>query len=73
MFCGLGSGGRCEGLLGVVGLGGSLRTITGVVFEPFPVVPELLEASGPVPERPRASWNVLEAFQGLHKASKKAP
>ena len=73
MFCGLGPGSRCEGLLALVGLGGSLQTITGVVFEPSPVVPELLEASGPVPERPRASWNVLEAFQDLHEASKEAP
>ena len=72
MFCGLGSGSRCGGLLGVVSLGGSLQTITGVVFEPSLVVPELLEASGTVPERRRASWNVPGALQEPYEAFKKA-
>ena len=72
MFCGLGSGSRCEGLLGGVGLGGSLQTITGVVFEPSPVVPELLEASGTVPKRRRASWSVPGTLQEPYEASKKA-
>ena len=50
-------------LEGLVAWPGSTKTITSVVFEPSLVVPEPLEASGTVPERPRG-------FPGASKNSR---